>query len=135
MDHLRKIFNEWGISHYLARSGLHMILFILIWTMVLQFLPVHISVKRVAIAALCIIYSILTWPSISFCRSFFVFLLCQVGMIVNFQVNFLHLLTTTCLLILLFNPIQLFFLDFQLTFSLSFALVWLSRKIQYRSKA
>lgn len=124
---MRETFNCWGLSHYLARSGLHIVLFILIWTFLLRFLPININLKRLFLIMLCIIYKLLSWSSIPFIRAFYAFLLIENGKIFNLQTDFLHLLSIICMAVLLFNPLQLFFLDFQLSFGLTFALSWMLR--------
>ena len=126
LTELRERFNLWGLAHYLARSGLHIIIFIMIWRYLLSFFPLHIFLKKIILILLCIIYHLLSWPSISFLRAYYVFLFLQTGTLLHQQTNFFHLLTLICLLILLFNPMQLFFLDFQLSFGLTFALAWQS---------
>lgn len=126
---LKNIFNYWGISHYLARSGLHILLFILIWNFFLGLLPINIKLKKLILITLSCTYLIFSWTSISFIRAFYVFILYEIGKILNQQTNFLHLLTLICLYILLFNPIQLFFLDFQLSFALTFSLAWLNKTL------
>ncbi len=125
-DQLRRVFNFWGLSHYLARAGLHIILFIFIWKSILSFLPVHIIIKRVLLLLICGTYGMLSWASTPFIRAYYSFLLAETGRLFNLNVHFFHTLTIICLLMLLFNPMQLFFLDFQLTFGLTFALGWLS---------
>ncbi len=125
LSKLRDVFNYWGLAHYLARSGLHIVLFVIIWSFFFKFLPLHLYVKRTLLLCLTIIYAGLSWSSISFFRAYLVFLLMQLGALCEAIPNTLHLLSLTCLGILLFNPIQLFFLDFQLTFLLTFALLFL----------
>ncbi|MFA5075011.1 MAG: ComEC/Rec2 family competence protein [Candidatus Babeliales bacterium] len=112
----------WGISHYLARAGLHIALFIFIWGLILFFLPLNIYIKKSFLLIICFIYNLFSWTSISFVRALYLFFILQSGRILDQQINFLHSLTLICLIILLFNPIQLFFLDFQLSFALTFAL-------------
>lgn len=129
-DDLKRVFNFWGLSHYLARSGLHIVLFILMWTFILSFLPIHIMIKRILLLLVCATYGLLSWSSTPFARAFYSFLLCEGGKLFNVRVRFFHTLTTLCLLMLLFNPLQIFFLDFQLTFGLTFTLAWLSHFIQ-----
>ncbi len=123
---LRRIFNFWGLAHYLARSGLHIVLFILMWKFILSFLPAHLIIKRILLVLICGTYGALSWASTPFIRAFFSFLLSEIGMLFNCSINFFHVLTLVCLLMLLFNPLQFFFLDFQLTFGLTFALSWFS---------
>ncbi|MFH1644331.1 MAG: ComEC/Rec2 family competence protein [bacterium] len=126
MTDLKIKFNNWGIIHYLARSGLHIVIFILLWTFLLRFIPITIFYKILFLILISFIYHMFSWPSISYYRAFYLFLFIQTGQLLNLQTNFLHLLSLVCLTILLFNPIQLFFLDFQLSFGLTLALAWLN---------
>lgn len=119
---MRKQFNNWGISHYLARSGLHIILFILIWKFLLGLIPIKLNSKHIMLLLICISYQLLSWSSISFSRAFYVFIIYELGRLLNKQTNFMHILSLVCLFILITNPIQLFFVDFQLSFALTFAL-------------
>lgn len=125
-DQLRRTFNYWGLSHYLARSGIHIVLFILIWKFILSFLPIHLVFKRILLIVICGSYGLLSWASTPFIRAYYSFLLTEGGRLFGLHVHFFHMLTIICTLMLLFNPLQLFFLDFQLTFGLTFALGWLS---------
>ena len=129
IDSMRNTFNYWGLSHYLARSGLHIVLFILIWTIFLQLIPISIRFKRSLLIIICVTYKIFSWTSLPFTRAFYAFILTEIGKIFNLQTDFLHLLSIVCMTILLFNPMQLFFLDFQLTFALTFALAFVSKFI------
>ncbi|MDR3551045.1 MAG: ComEC/Rec2 family competence protein [Candidatus Babeliales bacterium] len=114
----------WGISHYLARSGLHMVIFIFAWHMLLNTLPLSLLFKDLFLIFLSIIYYLLSWSSISFIRAFTSFILYKFCNILKVQSQLLHLLTIVTLSVLIINPMQLFFLDFQLSFGLTFALAW-----------
>ncbi len=134
INNLKIMFGCWGISHHLARSGLHIILFILIWVFLLNLLPMNLYLKKIILLLICLIYQQLSWTSISFLRAFYLFGLFQVGQFFDQQTNFLHLLTFICFIILLFNPIQVLFLDFQLSFALTFALAWMARVTSRKTK-
>jgi ComEC/Rec2-related protein len=134
IDQLRLTFNYWGLAHYLARAGLHIVFFIFIWTFFLRFVPINISFKKIFLILICIAYDLLSWSSLPFVRAYYSFLLTRLGELWGFQTNFLHLLTLMCLIFLLFNPMQLFFLDFQLTFGLTFTLVFLSQLFMRQQK-
>lgn len=114
----------WGISHYLARSGLHMVIFIFAWHMLLNTLPLSLLFKDLFLIFLSIIYYLLSWSSISFIRAFTSFILYKCCNVLKVQSQLLHLLTIVTLSVLIINPTQLFFLDFQLSFGLTFALAW-----------
>ena len=75
MSSIKNNFKTWGISHYLARSGLHMIIFIAVWQLILIFFPLAYLYKELLLIALALIYCVLTIPSISFNRAVLAFLL------------------------------------------------------------
>jgi ComEC/Rec2-related protein len=114
----------WGISHYLARSGLHLVIFIFIWNLILSLMPISFYLKQSCMLLLCILYFILSWSSVSFVRAFVTFIFYKICILLDIPINVFYLLTLVCFLVLFFNPMQLFFLDFQLSFGLTFALAW-----------
>ena len=124
-DEIKKPFLMWGISHYLARSGLHLVIFLAIWSLILSFIPISFRKKEVSLIAICTIYFLLSWPSISFIRAFSVFIIYKICALFLLQKNLFHALTLVTFIVLIHNPITLFFLDFQLSFALSGALAWL----------
>ena len=121
----RKSFLYWGISHYLARSGIHIALFLLVWKKVLSTLPFFIFLKHFLLMIMTLAYALLSWPSISFFRALFFFIFCQIGLFMGRQINLVHILSVLCFLVLILNPLQLFFLDFQLSFALTGTLLLL----------
>lgn len=133
-ERIKQHFNTWGVTHYLARSGLHMVIFALIWYMILNLLPFHQRYKHIILLFLSIIYYLLSWQSVSFCRAFIQFLLYKTCVLLFTDAHVLHILTITCLAVLLYNPMQLFFLDFQLSFGLTFALAWFNHLKNQRYK-
>lgn len=120
---LRETFNRWGIAHYLARSGLHIVILMYAWLTVLSYLPIHLICRRFFTLLLALFYYILTIPSISFTRAVVLFLLINSALIFNKKPHGLHILTLICFLTLIINPFHLFFLDFQLTFALTYSLI------------
>lgn len=122
LEKSKEHFNTWGVTHYLARSGLHMIIFVFVWNLLLSVVPLPFLPKQLLLIFLCILYCLLSWASVSFNRAFLSVLLYRLCVLVRVPTNFLHTLTVVCLLILINNPMQLFFLDFQLSFGLTFAL-------------
>lgn len=131
MDPIKDHFKVWGILHYLARSGLHLLLFVILWGWLLSWAPLPFNAKQIFMAFLIIGYHLLSWPSISFIRSIVLFLFYKICLLYDLQINTLHLLALTCIIILVINPFQLFFLDFQLSFGLTFALAWLTTLQKY----
>jgi predicted membrane metal-binding protein len=122
-DPIKEQFGCWGLSHYLARSGLHIVLFIIIWNWILCFIPLSFIFKNSLLLAIAYVYGLLSYSSISFLRATYVFYLFQIGKLSrSSSLSFAHLLALIGLIILLFNPLQLFFLDFQLSFFITLAL-------------
>lgn len=119
-----KEFATWGLVHYLVRGGLHVAFIIFIWNMIFRYLPLYYFLKQLIMILFIIFYNLLTWQSISFLRAFFVFLIYRASNIKNLSINPLYVLILTCFIILLNNPLQLFFLDFQLSFGLTLFLLW-----------
>lgn len=120
---LRDKFSNWGISHYLARSGLHVTLFCVLWLSIFSLFFFDFRLRILATLTMALFYFFLTWPSVSFLRAELMFFLFAVAKILMKQACSLHLLFITFILILLLNPFQFFALDFQLSFSLVFGLI------------
>lgn len=132
---LKEQFKYWGLSHYLARSGLHLLIFLLMLTILLRRIPISYHVKSLLLLSCSILYCILSWSSISFIRALLTYLIYALYTFFKLQVNGLHILSLVTLYILLTNPIQLFFLDFQLSFALTFALAFIYHIKQFSKKS
>lgn len=135
LEETNEQFKTWGISHFLARSGLHLALFIFIWQAIFCIIPLPMIVKQIIISLLSGIYFLLTWTSAPFTRSFALFILNKICLFAKIPFHLLHYLTLVCFGFLLYCPLYLFFLDFQLSFALTFALAWFSQlSTQHESK-
>ena len=126
-EHLHVYCKRWGISHFLARSGLHLVIVLSIYELLFRFIPLPFILKIILLILLNIIYFLLSCVSVSFLRAFITFIIYKITSFLSIPAHFLHILTTTCMIILLWNPLHLFFLDFQLSFCLTFALGWLNQ--------
>ncbi len=134
-------FKKWGILHHLARSGLHLVVFIMIWHYLLNALPLSFNKKHGILSFLILFYFLFSWSSLSFARAFIVYVFYKIGVLTQSKVHPLHAICSACLMLLLYNPFHLFFLDFQLSFLLSFFLLWITHVdhqrniMQYKSLA
>ena len=133
LDQYKNDFKLWGISHYLARSGLHLIIFILIWNFLFNFLPLPFKLKHLIILLLTLCYVVFSWSSVSFMRAISIYILYKIGVLFSYRSQSLHILSIICNIFLIYNPLYLFALDFQLSFLLSFCLVWIS-EIMHQKK-
>lgn len=123
---IKEDFKLWGISHYLARSGLHVMTLIYLWYTVLQLLPLPYFLKEFLIFIFVLLYTLLSWSSVSFLRAFITFIAYKVCILAHLQIRPLHVLTLVCLYVLITNPLQLLYLDFQLSFGITASLLWFS---------
>ncbi len=134
MDHAKEPFRIWGTSHYLARSGLHLVIFGIIWHFILSLLPILFIGKQLILIALISLYSLLSWASVSFNRALIMFFLAKSILLLKTRLQYVHLITLATGIVLCANPLQLFYLDFQLSFGLTFALAWFAH-IETHKKA
>jgi len=121
-DILKQDCKLWGISHYLARSGLHLVVFILIWQYLLRFIPLSFIIKQLILLLLIFIYYLFSWNSISFIRALMTFIFYKSYELTNTLSHTIHIITLATLATLAYNPFYLFFLDFQLSYSITFFL-------------
>lgn len=131
---LRTHFIYWGIVHYLARSGLHLVLFLLMWRMIMQTLPIPWLMRHIAMTFFILLYLLLSWTSVSFNRACSLFFLSQICNILSVRIHQGYLLALTTFLILTYNPSHIFFLDFQLSFGLTAALAITSAIRRYKTR-
>lgn len=122
----KPLFKVWGIAHFLARSGLHLLIFIAILSKLLQYVPAPFLVKQGILFIIALFYFLFSWNAVSFNRAFYTFLFYKFATFLSIPFHSMHALSFICLLILIENPLHLFFLDFQLTFLLTFCLIWIA---------
>lgn len=121
-QHIKQLFANWGILHFLARSGIHMVMFIFFLQYFLRLIPAPFLLKQLLLITLSAIYTILSWHSVSFSRALLTFVwykLCQLGTV---QTSTAHIIILLSCIFLIYNPLLLFFLDFQLSFGITLTL-------------
>lgn len=124
-------FRQWGISHLLARSGMHLSIFIFVCFLLFRMMPVPLILKYFFSLIVCSIYFLLSYTSLSFERALITALFFFIFQLIKRPTNLLHTTTLAFIYFLITNPIALFFLDFQLSFLFTATLAWL---IQYQKK-
>ncbi len=117
-------FSLWGISHHLARSGLHLIIAGWLLILFLQRLPISERSRYLLLAILGFTYYLLSWSSISFDRACFSFILYKIGTWGRTPLDPMHTISLVMLSFLCISPAYLLCLDFQLSFGLTYALAW-----------
>lgn len=119
---LRTLFMWWGVVHYLARSGLHVVVLVGTWRFIFTALKIPYIFTQIVMTLFILLYSFLSWSSISFERAVASFLVYQAYVLGGKSFQMIHLICLVTIFMLLWNPLILFCLDFQLSFGLTFAL-------------
>ena len=117
----------WGIAHHMARSGIHLVTIFGLLMTFLHYLRVRPSYRYFLGTILSIGYFEITFPSISFIRALFMILFQMFSKMNKFTYSSIHALTLTTLIIIMHNPLQILFLDFQLSFGVTYIIIWLFR--------
>lgn len=116
-----------GIAHHMARSGIHLVTIFGLLMTCLHYLRIRHSYRYFLGTILSIGYFEITYPSISFVRALFMILFQMFSKMNKFTYSSIHALTMTTLIILMYNPLQVLFLDFQLSFGVTYIIIWLFR--------
>ncbi len=115
----------WGIAHHTARSGAHLTILLGLLLLLLHYAQLHYILRYLFCMALLWGYALISYSSISFIRALLMsmlFILCKTCKRLP---SSLHIITLVTLVIALYNPIQFFFLDFQLSFGITYMIIWL----------
>lgn len=115
----------WGIAHHMARSGAHLAILFTLIMLLLHYTQFAYIYRYTLCVFLLVAYACISQSSISFLRALFMILLHISTKIFRRIPSSLHTITLTTLLVLFYNPMQLFFLDFQLSFGITYIIIWL----------
>ncbi|HAU30101.1 MAG: ComEC [candidate division TM6 bacterium GW2011_GWF2_43_17] len=131
----RKTFQTWGISHYLARSGLHLSLLALLVNIIALACIPWFAGRVWLLLILSFIYTLFSWTSISFIRALIFLGIISIGNLRKRPPHTLVIFAWVTTITLLTSPHQFFALDFQLSFLLSGFLIWLNQINFFQSLA
>lgn len=126
-DKVSHYFKQWGIAHYFARSGLHLVLFVIFLQWLISLLPMYLLFKEFLLLLLVFIYFLMSWASLSFMRALTTLFVYKAHVINKRAFSSISALICVAFFALLYNPHYLFFLDFQLSFFLTFNVLFLMR--------
>ncbi len=122
-----KSFSWWGLNHYLARAGLHTLILFLMLGFLISIFTSRFMTKTILHIGIASFYYLFTWQNIPFVRAFLVLISGQCCHLLHIPINTLHLLNLILFMYILINPQAIFFLDFQLTFAITYTLVLIGR--------
>ncbi len=115
---VKNTFREAGVIHVLAISGMHVGVFYLLLVFIFKKI-FHLKAKTALlfIGGSIVFYAFLSGLSPSVIRATIMLLLIQIGTIINSKVNTLNLVITACWMMLVYEPIWINDIGFQLSFS------------------
>ncbi len=120
----RSQFQYWGISHYLARSGLHISTIIFLVVFICSLIIPNHTMRIILAMIFSILFSLVSWNSVSYLRALSFVLILFLGTLRKRSTHALVIFSIVTSLTLLQAPHVLLALDFQLSFLLSGVLLW-----------
>lgn len=130
---VKELFARWGISHYLARSGLHVALICMLWYWMLTMIGCPLRWRYGAMLGVLAIFALLTYPSISFWRAGVFLAVRHAAAVAGWHMTSLTALALTVTILLMLFPAALFAVDFQLTVGLALIVLLASRAVSQLS--
>jgi competence protein ComEC len=121
---IKQNFINSGLLHILAASGMNVALVSGIWLFISLRLRVPYRVSVIIAAVLILIYSTLTGFSPSITRATWMLEFILIGKLLDRRADTIALLSMVCTLMLLFNPLLITNIGFQLSFAVTFGLLF-----------
>lgn len=130
---MREDFSRAGLAHILAISGLHVGIVFLFLSRMLSFLavsPTGAKVRTLLVIALLITYALLTGGSPAVSRAVMMLSMMEMGKLIFRGRNSLNLLAVSALLQLVIDPLLIFNIGFQLSYSAVTGILLLGPRIE-----
>ena len=128
-DDVTTSFRNIGISHLFAISGTHVSIFVLILNNILKRLKIYEEKRCIIIVLFLLFYMFLTSYSMSVLRSCIFTILLTINKRFYFFIKPQNLLYLTLAIILFINPLYIYNLGLQLSFSISLSLILMGNYI------
>lgn len=123
---VKEIYRKSGISHILAISGLHIsIISALLW-LILDTLKLNKRVSSTIILTVLIVYCIFTGNSVSTTRAVIMIGIILFGNIIYYQSDVYTSIATAAFVLLIYQPLYLYDVGFQLSFGAVISIIVLS---------
>jgi len=123
-----------GIFHILAASGMNVTLIFGIWFFIASRLKFNYKLSTVLGMMLILFYTFMTGFGAPVIRAAIMLLLILAGRLIDREADTMSLLFAAAFLMLLFNPLMLFDIGFQLSFIVTFALILTAPLINFKFK-
>ena len=129
---LRTVFSRAGILHILAVSGLHVGFVAVFLGFLLLFIPIDYRLKAFVIMCGLFLYAGVTGFRPSVCRATFMAALLGLAMVLQRNVEHIHIINITAIAFLIASPLLIFDLSAQLSFVAVYGILYLYPKIEAR---
>lgn len=133
-DDTKKAFVNSGIIHILAASGMNVTLIFGIWFFVAKSLRLNYRFSVITGILLILFYTCMTGFGPPIIRASIMLILILVGKLIDRKTSTMSLLFFVALIMLLYNPLMLFDIGFQLSFIVTFALILTAPLIAFNFK-
>lgn len=134
MTEVRSYCSRWGVSHYLARSGLHVALLCCMWYYLLTLCGCPLVWRYACMLAALAVFALLTYPSVSFWRAGIFLAVRQASLLAGYHMTSRTAIVVTVIILLCVSPAALFAADFQLTVGLAVMVLLTSSSLQKLDK-
>ena len=125
-DDIRQSFIDSGLLHILAASGMNVTLIFGIWFFISQRLRINYRLSILSGMAIIVFYTCMTGFGASILRATIMLLFILLGKLLDRSTNTLSLLFLVAFLMLLYNPAMINDVGFQLSFVVTFGLLFCS---------
>jgi len=125
---LKEVFGRAGILHILAVSGLHVGFVGVFIGFLLLFVPLDYRLKFVILMIGLFIYAGVTGFRPSVCRATIMAFLLGLAIVLQRNVDNIHIINVTAIVFLLFNPLLIFDVSAQLSFAAVYGILYLYPK-------
>ncbi len=115
----------WGIAHHMARSGIHLVTILGLFVAIFHYIRFFHRFRFLIYTALILFYAYISISSISFIRSLLMIAFQMFTKLNGFMYSGIHAFLLTTLIIVHYNPFNVLFLDFQLSFGITAVIIWL----------
>lgn len=131
---VKEDFLKSGLLHLLAASGMNVGLIFGLWALFSKGLKLPFMLSTITGMILILIYSVLTGLPPSVCRATIVFELVLFARLIERQADFLALLALAAAFMLIFDPLLITNISFQLSFIVAFGLILYTETLTEKMK-
>ena len=123
---IREEFATWGVVHFIARAGLHLVVLFSALSFFLALFGLAPLFRTLILMFFIYWYAMVSWLSLPFLRALFSTTLTTYAVMRGFITKPLDIISLAAYAMIMLNPFVIFFLDFQLSFGITALLCWMT---------